>query len=128
MRGGPRQARQLVNDHKQEIRDIVDEIRTRRDKGEQISIAEVASAHPELMPDLETELKKLKSVEPAQEADDDATLTTHPSISDSAATLTWPKEGFESEPRIEIPDFELLAPVPLNTVCFRHKKSVAMAL
>lgn len=100
-----------MNDHKQEIRDIVDEIRTRRDKGEQISIAEVASAHPELMPELETELKKLKSVEPAQEADDDATLTTHPSISDSAATLTWPKEGFESEPRIEIPDFELLAPI-----------------
>ena len=98
-----------MNDHRQNIRDIVEEIRARHAKGEEVSIAEIASAHPELMPELEAELEKLQASDPAPATEDDVTMTTHPSVSDSAATMTWPEEGFRSGPRVDIPDFELLS-------------------
>ena len=98
-----------MSDRGEKIRQVVEEARRRRSDGEVVSDQSITSSHPQLMPELESELQKLAVIEAARDVarlESDSTITSF-----EAASTTTPLdlEDLLTTSAIEIPDYELLA-------------------
>lgn len=100
-----------MSDRVEQIRQVVEETRRRRSGGEPISDDNITSANPDLMPELKDELKKLALIEAARNEADRTTASILANPGENADTAASDSDSMHLVPGIEVPDFELLAPV-----------------
>ncbi len=98
-----------MTDRVEQIRQIVEDTRRRRGDGETVSDDNITSANPSLMPELESELKKLAVIEAARNQAQQATESTCTAFQDDIHTEPTDLDDLQSSPTVEVPDFELLA-------------------
>lgn len=99
-----------MTDRAEEIRQVVMDVQRRRGAGDSISDDHITSAHPELLPELQGELKKLALIESARETAADNTQPTS-IVAEDADTVAERQAAPASSEAVHLQDFELLSPI-----------------
>lgn len=98
-----------MTDRVEQIRQVVEDTRRRRSDGETVSDDNITSANPNLMPELESELKKLAVIEAARNQAQQATESTCTAFQSNIHTEPTDLDDLQASPTVDVPDFELLS-------------------
>lgn|GEM_PF-3528414 len=96
-----------MNDRHETIRELLNQHRQQRDSGT-ITDEDLVQAHPELMPEIQDELRKLRIIDQAREQAKHQDVSTDGGLRDQLSTETFCDNSSDLSVDASVPDYDLL--------------------